>query len=87
MDRSAVVTFSGQLREARERAVRDSEAFESIIHVVERLGSFLLERIADLKAYKEKIEISASHRPLLKTSRASGMMFTSLSPYCMNLSE
>jgi hypothetical protein len=41
MDRSAVVTFSGQLREARENALRDSEAFDGIVHVVERLGSFL----------------------------------------------
>ena len=31
MDRSAVITFSGQLREARESALRDSEAFDGII--------------------------------------------------------
>jgi hypothetical protein len=35
IDREALVTFSGQLREARERALRDSEAFDGIIHVVE----------------------------------------------------
>jgi hypothetical protein len=48
MDRSAVVTFSSQLREARENALRDSEAFDGIVHVVERLGSLLDRKILDL---------------------------------------
>jgi hypothetical protein len=60
MYRSAVIAFSGQLRDARENALRDSEAFDGIIHVVERLGSFLCERISDLGGYKEEIEKKAS---------------------------
>lgn len=45
MDRSAVITFSGQLREARGNALRDSEAFDGIIHVVERLGTSWMRRL------------------------------------------
>jgi len=63
-DRSAVITFSGQLREARESALRDSEAFDGIIHVVERLGSFLCETIGDLNRYRKKIEESARYSAL-----------------------
>jgi hypothetical protein len=64
MNRSAVVTFSGQLREARENALRDSEAFDGIVHVVERLGSFLNRKILDLGKYKAKIGIRASQSAL-----------------------
>jgi CBS domain-containing protein len=59
MDRSAVITFSDQLREAREGALRDSEAFDGLIHVVERLGSFLCGEIRHLGRYKEQIEEKA----------------------------
>jgi hypothetical protein len=64
MDRSAVITFSGQLREARENALRDAEAFDGIIHVVERLGSFLCKKVGDLGRYKEEIGERASHSAL-----------------------
>jgi len=64
MDRSALVTFSDQLREARENALRDSEAFDNIIHVVERLGSYLCGRITNLGDYKKKIQESASNSAL-----------------------
>jgi hypothetical protein len=47
--------FSAQLREAREGALSDAEAFDGIIHVVERLGSLLSEGIWNLGHYKEKI--------------------------------
>jgi hypothetical protein len=66
MDRSAVITFSGQLREARENALRDSEAFDDIIYVVERLGSFLDNKILALGSYKIKIGIEASQSALAK---------------------
>jgi CBS domain-containing protein len=55
MDRKIVLTFCEQLRQARENAIRDSEAFDEIIHVVERLGSFLCERIGDLGKYREHV--------------------------------
>lgn len=59
MDRNAAITFSDQLREARENALRDSEAFDGILHAVERFGSFLRGRITHLGDYKEKIHESA----------------------------
>ncbi len=64
MDRSALVTFSDQLREARENALRDSESFDNIIHVVERLGSFLCGRITNLGDYKKKIQEHANNSAL-----------------------
>ena len=51
MDRSAVITFSGQLP-----ALRDSEAFDGIIHVVERLGSFLCQRIVPVNFVGDIVE-------------------------------
>jgi hypothetical protein len=66
MDRGALVTFSGQLREARENALRDSDAFDGIIHMVERLGSFLGKKIGDLGKYREDLEDRASHSALAK---------------------
>jgi hypothetical protein len=70
MDRSAVVTFSGQLREATENALRDSEAFDGIVHVVERLGSFLDRKILDLGKYKAKIGVRASQSALAEPQRS-----------------
>jgi hypothetical protein len=64
MHRSAVVKFSGQLRDARENTLRDSEAFDGIIHVVERLGSFLAEDIRSLGQYKEDIGNTARNSSL-----------------------
>lgn len=64
MDRSAIVTFSHQLREAREHALGDSDSFDSIIHVVERLGSFLCGRITNLGDYKAEIQKHAGSSAL-----------------------
>lgn len=64
MDRSAIVAFSSQLRDAREKALRDSEEFDSIIHVCERLGSFLGKKIGDLGQYKRQLESEAVHSAL-----------------------
>lgn len=55
-NRAIVRTFRDQLRQARATALRDAEAFDQIIHVVERLGSFLLGKIKDLNAYQPKLE-------------------------------
>jgi hypothetical protein len=67
MDRDAVVVFCEQLHEARENALRDSEAFDEIIHAVERLGSFLRGEIIHLGGYKDKIEQNASHSALAES--------------------
>lgn len=67
IDRNVAITFSAQLREARENALRDSEAFDEIIHVVERLGSFLCRKIIHLGGYKGKIVRNASHSALAES--------------------
>jgi CBS domain-containing protein len=64
MDRSAVLTFCEQLRQARDNAFRDAEAFDEIIHVVERLGSFLDKKLGDLGKYKKNIEERARQSAL-----------------------
>jgi hypothetical protein len=46
--RTVVLTFCDQLRQAREKSLRDSEAFDEIIYAVERLGSFLCGGVGDL---------------------------------------
>jgi hypothetical protein len=59
MERIEAVFFAGQLREAREIALRDSEAFDGIVHALERLGTHLNGRILDLGRYQPSVEILA----------------------------
>lgn len=55
MDRAAQLAFADQLRRAREAALNDAEAFDGIIHSIERLGSFLTQSIGALGKYKETL--------------------------------
>jgi len=49
MTREPAIAFANQLRSARLAALGDAEAFDGIIHVVERIGSYLSkERLGDL---------------------------------------
>jgi hypothetical protein len=41
LDRHSAIFFGGHLRSARLAALADSEAFDEIIHAIERLGSYL----------------------------------------------
>jgi CBS domain containing-hemolysin-like protein len=52
---NAARDFRIQFQQAREGAVKDAEAFEGIIHVVERLGSFCLGRVECLDKYYEPL--------------------------------
>jgi hypothetical protein len=52
---NAARDFRIQFQQAREGAVKDAEAFEGIIHVVERLGSFCLGRVECLNKYYEPL--------------------------------
>ena len=61
--RESAISFANQLRSARLAALGDAEAFDGIIHAVERLGSYLSKeklgdkgRPGDLGKYKTKIE-------------------------------
>lgn len=48
--------FRLQLQHARENALKDAEAFDGIIHVIERLGSFLMDgKGKNLRKYKDKV--------------------------------
>ena len=50
------LAFADQLRAAREAALRDSEAFDEIIHSIERLGCFLTLRCSGLGEYRDELE-------------------------------
>jgi CBS domain-containing protein len=56
MKLKAARDFRLQLQQARENALKDAEAFDGIIHVVERLGSFCLGRVEALGAYRLAVE-------------------------------
>jgi CBS domain-containing protein len=48
LSRESAIAFASQLRSARLDALGDAEAFDGIIHVVERIGSYLSkERLGD----------------------------------------
>lgn len=51
-DHESAIFFADQLRSARLAALADSEAFDEIIHVVERLGSYLDGKLSFLGNYK-----------------------------------
>lgn len=56
--------FRLQFLHAREDALKDAEAFEGIIHVVERLGQFLFPKGRGLGDYKPAVSKVAKHSAL-----------------------
>jgi hypothetical protein len=56
MKPEAARDFRLQLQQARENALKDAEAFDGIIHVVERLGSFCFGSVESLGAYQPALE-------------------------------
>jgi hypothetical protein len=56
--------FRSQLQQARENALKDAEAFDGVIHAIERLGSFCLGSVASLGSYQRKLEQVAELSPL-----------------------
>jgi hypothetical protein len=56
--------FRDQLRDARAIALRDAEAFEDIVFVLERLGAYLEGRMGDLGQYRDKICGVAASSPM-----------------------
>jgi hypothetical protein len=53
LNREVALHFRDQLREARALALRDSEAFDEILFVFERLGAYLYGATGDLGKYLE----------------------------------
>lgn len=64
LEPTAALHFRDQLREARLIALRDAEAFEHIVFVLERIGIHLTGRIGDLGQYKDAITQCALQSPL-----------------------
>jgi hypothetical protein len=61
LERRTALAFADQLRNAREEALNDAEAFDGILHTVERLGRFLTHNaIGDLGKYKGNLQKIAS---------------------------
>jgi hypothetical protein len=64
MDKEIALHFRDQLREARAAALRDSEGFQHILFVFERLGSHLLKQLGDLNRYRPEIVPLAERSPM-----------------------
>jgi CBS domain-containing protein len=58
IDRKSAIFFANQLRSARLAALADAEAFDEIIHAVERLGSYLNGKLRDLGGYRTAVTSS-----------------------------
>jgi hypothetical protein len=56
--------FRDQFRQARATALRDAEAFEEIVFVLERMGSFLTGKIQALGRYEAAISAVSLQSPL-----------------------
>lgn len=56
--------FRSELQKAREDALKDAEAFDGIIHVIEKLGQFLVGEIKSLGRYQKDIEEVAKESAL-----------------------
>jgi hypothetical protein len=62
LTKDSAKSFADQFRIARQAALADAEAFDEIIHVVERLGSYMSKeelgdkgKHGDLRKYREKL--------------------------------
>jgi hypothetical protein len=64
LDEKSARAFRLELQAARENAIKDAEAFDGIIHIIERLGIFLFEKIGDLGKYGPYLKKLAAHSPL-----------------------
>jgi CBS domain-containing protein len=64
MTRDQAFYFREQFRNARLEALRDAEAFDGIIHVLERMGSFLHSGEGSLEKFKEVMNLLAAYSPL-----------------------
>jgi hypothetical protein len=64
LDREIAIHFRDELREARAAALKNAQAFEEVIFVVERLGIQLTKKVSGLGDYSEKIAEIADFSPL-----------------------
>ena len=67
MERDPAVYFLNQLRQARAAVLRDGEAVDALVHVFERMGTFLNPNVMGLYNYKRDIrDHVATHTPLAR---------------------
>jgi len=64
MHKEAALHFRNQFRQARALVLRDAEAFDEIIFVIERMGLFLTREVGTLNNYKTDIVNEAKRSPL-----------------------
>jgi hypothetical protein len=64
MEQEVALHFRDQLRAARSVALRDAEAFQEIVFVLERLGAFLSNDRRNLGKYLPRIKDQAARSPM-----------------------
>ena len=64
LNENSARAFRLELQAARENAIKDAEAFDGIIHVVERLGILLSGRVSALGQYGPHLKALAGVSPL-----------------------
>ncbi len=78
LNKESARAFRLELQEAREGAIKDAEAFDGIIHAIERLGTLLKGEVAGLAAFAPKMNLLAGFSPL-----ASGMVREWHTPFAL----
>jgi hypothetical protein len=66
LDQEVALHFRDQLRTARAAALRDAEAFQEIVFVLERLGAYVSNERGSLWSYGPKIQDLVAHCPMAK---------------------
>lgn len=67
MEAEAAQHFRDQFREARATVLRDSEAYEAIVLVLERLGRFRQPKANGMGRFREELQSIASGSPLARS--------------------
>lgn len=52
MDKKIALYFRGEFKKARDSALKDSEGYQQILFVLERMGSYLLKEKRNLGKYQ-----------------------------------
>src|SRR5260370_30348891 len=64
LDQEVALHFRDHLRGARAAALRDAEAFQEIVFVLERLGAYLSKERGNLGSYLPKIKDHVARSPM-----------------------
>ena len=66
LDKESKLYFINQLKEARLEALRDAEGYQKVLHVIEKMGSYLIGDIDTLGKYEDVINELAAKSPYAK---------------------